>query len=83
MTSIDQDGTQKGFDLNLISNVKKNISIPLIASGGMGKEEDLINVINDCDIDTVALATVLHKNKFSVKELKKILESKDFYVRNL
>ena len=83
LTSIDQDGTQKGFDLNLISNVKKNISIPLIASGGMGKEEDLINVINDCDIDTVALATVLHKNKFSVKELKKILESKNFYVRNL
>jgi len=83
LTSIDQDGTQKGFDLNLISNVKKNISIPLIASGGMGKEEDLINVINDCDIDTVALATVLHKNKFSVKKLKKILESKNFYVRNL
>ena len=49
----------------------------------MGKEEDMIDVINDCDIDTVALATVLHKNKFSVKELKKILKSKNFYVRNL
>jgi len=83
LTSIDQDGTQKGFDLNLISNVKKNISIPLIASGGMGKEEDMIDVINDCDIDTVALATVLHKNKYSVRELKKILKSKNFNVRNL
>ena len=83
LTSIDQDGTQKGFDLNLISNVKKNISIPLIASGGMGKAEDLVNVINDCDIDTVALATVLHKNKYSVRELKKILKSKNFKVRNL
>ena len=83
LTSIDQDGTQKGFDLNLISNVKKNISIPLIASGGMGKEEDMIDVINDCDIDTVALATVLHKKKYSVRELKKILKSKNFKVRNL
>ena len=83
LTSIDQDGTQKGFDLNLISNVKKNISIPLIASGGMGKKEDMIDVINDCDIDTVALATVLHKNKYSVRELKKILKSKNFNVRNL
>ncbi len=82
LTSIDQDGTQKGFDLNLISSVKKNISIPLIVSGGMGKEKDLINVINDCDIDTVALASVLHKNKFSIKELKKILQSNNFYVRN-
>ena len=79
---MDQDGTQKGFDLNLISSVKKNISIPLIVSGGMGKEKDLINVINDCDIDTVALASVLHKNKFSIKELKKILQSNNFYVRN-
>ena len=81
LTSIDQDGTGKGFDLDLISNVKKNVSVPIIVSGGMGKAKDLINVVSFCDIESVALATVLHKNIFSIRDLKKILISQNFRVR--
>ena len=82
LTSIDQDGTKKGFDLDLISNVKKNISVPIIASGGMGKKEHLIEAVSSCDIDSIAIATALHKNIFSVKDLKKILISENFQVRH-
>ena len=71
LTSIDQEGTKKGFDINLVKNVKENISVPVIASGGMGKVEDLIQVVNSCDVDAVAMANVLHKNILTVKDLKK------------
>jgi cyclase len=81
LTSIDQEGTKKGFDINLVKNVKENISVPVIASGGMGKVEDLIQVVNSCDVDAVAMANVLHKNILTVKDLKKNLSSENFYFR--
>ena len=81
LTSVDQEGTTKGFDINLIKKVKENISIPVIASGGMGKTIDLIEVINNCNVDAVAMAHVLHKNILTVKTIKQSLLSKNINVR--
>ena len=81
LTSIDQEGTNKGFDINLVKNVKKNVSVPVIASGGMGKVEDLIEVVNICNVDAVAMANVLHKNILTIKDIKKKLFSENFYFR--
>lgn len=81
LTSVDQEGTSKGFDLDLIKSVKKNVSVPVIASGGMGKIEDLIQVVNICDADAVAMANVLHKNILTIRNLKENLLSKNFSVR--
>ena len=81
LTSIDQEGTAKGFDINLVKKVKENISIPVIASGGMGKTIDLIEVINNCNVDAVAMAHVLHKNILTVKTIKQSLLSKNINVR--
>ena len=81
LTSVDQEGTTKGFDINLIKKVKENISIPVIASGGMGKTIDLIEMINSCNVDAVAMAHVLHKNILTVKTIKQSLLSKNINVR--
>ena len=81
LTSVDQEGTTKGFDINLIKKVKENISIPVIASGGMGKTIDLIEVVNNCNVDAVAMAHVLHKNILTVKTIKQSLLSKNINVR--
>ena len=81
LTSIDQEGTTKGFDINLIKKVKESISIPVIASGGMGQMVDLIKVVNNCNVDAVAMAHVLHKNILTVKTIKQSLLSKNINVR--
>ncbi|MDC0059784.1 imidazole glycerol phosphate synthase cyclase subunit [Pelagibacteraceae bacterium] len=81
LTSIDQEGTSKGFDLHLVKIVKENTAVPLIASGGMGKTEDLVQLINECDVDAVAMANVLHKNILTIKKLKENLISKNYNIR--
>lgn len=81
LTSVDQEGTTKGFDISLIKKVKESISIPVIASGGMGKTIDLIEVVNNCNVDAVAMAHVLHKNILTVKTIKQSLLSKNINVR--
>lgn len=81
LTSIDQDGTRKGFDTDLVQQVKKNISVPLIVSGGMGTIEDLTRIIEQFGVDAVAMATVLHKNIITVKKIREILVKKNFLVR--
>jgi len=71
LTSIDQEGTEKGFDVNLIKSVSKICSVPLIISGGMGKNQDLINVMNSSNIEAVAVASILHYEKTTIKKMKK------------
>jgi cyclase len=70
LTSIDQEGTEKGFDINLVKSVSKICSVPLIISGGMGKNQDLVNVINSSNIDAVAIASILHYEKTTIKKIK-------------
>ena len=81
LTSIDQEGTGRGFDISLVKNVKEKVNIPVIASGGMGKNEDLIQLIKSCKVDAVAIANVLHKNILTVKEIKNNLSLKNFKIR--
>ena len=81
LTSIDQEGTGRGFDISLVKNVKEKVNIPVIASGGMGKNEDLIQLIKSCKVDAVAIANVLHKNILTLKEIKNNLSLKNFKIR--
>lgn len=69
ITSIDKEGTKKGFDLNLLSEISKISSIPVIASGGAG---DIAHIqkVKDLNISAVALASILHYDKESVTSIK-------------
>lgn len=70
LTSVDLEGTRKGFDLELVKAVSDIVPIPVIASGGMGKEEDFIQVVNEGHADAVAAASVLHYGNFTISDIK-------------
>lgn len=88
LTSIDNEGTRKGFDIELIENFTKflndkNISIPLIVSGGMGKLEDLKNLYNMEFIDTVAVADLLHYKRKTIEQIKSFASNIGFEIRKI
>ena len=70
LTSIDKEGTRKGFDIELIRLASQITEVPIIASGGLGKVNDLIDVINIGKADSAAVADAIHYKRISVKELK-------------
>ena len=83
LTSIDNEGTQKGFDNTLIKTVSNNVSIPVIASGGMGSIEHAKSVIEDAKADAIAMALVLHYSKYSIRKIRSSLIADDVNVRKL
>ncbi|WP_199741608.1 glycosyl amidation-associated protein WbuZ [Legionella sp. km535] len=83
LTSIDQEGTRKGFDLELVKQVSEAVSIPVIASGGMGRLEDLTDVIREGKADAVAMADVLHYKRLSLSEIRNYALDNDIHVRTL
>jgi imidazole glycerol-phosphate synthase subunit HisF len=81
LTSVNQDGTKKGFDIELVEKVSNSISIPVIASGGFGKPEDFEKAINQCNVNAVAIASALHYDNFTIKEIKHYLRNKSILIR--
>lgn len=70
ITSIDREGTKKGFDVALLKAVTSEASIPVIASGGMGKVSDFAEVVKDGGADAVAMADVLHYGRLQIHEIR-------------
>ena len=81
MTSVDKEGTCRGFDVDLINQVSSTVSIPVIASGGMGKLLDLDELIEGSDVNGVAIANVLHYKKNQIREIKERISSLGVKVR--
>ncbi len=81
VTSMDRDGTQVGYDINLISNISSKVNIPVIASGGVGKLDHLVDGIKLGNASAVLAASIFHYGKHSVKESKEYLDSKGIPVR--
>jgi cyclase len=80
MNSMDADGTQQGFDLDLIAAVRKIVDVPLIASGGAGKVEDFAPAVN-AGADAVLAASVFHFGQISIADVKSDLSSQGITVR--
>lgn len=70
LISVDREGTAKGFDVDLIKAVTEVVSIPVIASGGMGKLTDIDPVIQEGHADAIAMAHVLHYNHLTIKDVR-------------
>lgn len=83
LTSVDRDGTKKGFDVDLVREVSSLLSIPLIASGGMGALDDFENVVLNGGADGVALASVLHYDLLGVRQIREFALSKGLPVRRI
>lgn len=71
LTSVDYDGTMKGFDINLVKAVSQAVSIPVIACGGLGCAKDLYDIFEKGNADAAAGGACFHFNKIGVLELKK------------
>jgi len=81
LTSVDREGTRKGFDLDLVGIVTSEVSVPVIASGGMGKPSDLVDVVKQSKADAVAMADILHYGRSTVGDLRRFAQSAGVEVR--
>lgn len=70
LTSVDQEGTRKGFDVDLVRSVSKAVPVPVIASGGMGNVMHLVDVVQNGAADAVAVADMLHYNRATLGEVR-------------
>ena len=81
ITSIDRDGTMKGYDIELINKVTKNANIPVVASGGAGSFNDMFKAIHEGGASAVAAASIFHFTQKTPNEAKEFLHSKGIPVR--
>jgi cyclase len=81
VTSMDRDGTQVGYDNELMSNITALVNIPVIASGGVGNLDHLVDGIKLGNASAVLAASIFHYGKHSVKDAKEYLASKGIPVR--
>lgn len=71
VTSIDREGTRKGFDIDLVKAISAEVSVPVIASGGMGKLSDMLTVVQEGQADAVAMADILHYDRATISQIRK------------
>lgn len=81
LTSVDQEGTRKGFDLALIQAVSDSVPVPVIASGGMGSPEHLQEAVEQGHADAVAMADILHYGRMSLPEVREQAHQAEIRVR--
>jgi len=81
LTSMDFDGTKKGFDIDLTNRVSQAVNIPVIASGGAGKKEDFYNLFLKTKADAGLAASIFHYGEVSIADIKRYLYKKGIPVR--
>jgi len=83
LTSMDRDGTKTGYDLDLLSTVRKAVTVPVIASGGAGTIEHCVNALQGDHADAVLLASVFHRREISIADLKNGMAEAGIPVRSV
>ncbi len=81
LTSIDKDGTKEGYDILLTREVVKSTSIPVIASGGCGKPDDMVEIFKESNVDAALAASIFHYQSRGVNGVKRHLKDKQIPVR--
>lgn len=82
LTSVDRDGTEKGYDLELISSVTKHLTIPVICNGGAGVPGDCIHAVKS-GADALAAASIFHFSQYTPNDMKSALRNENIPVRLL
>ena len=81
LTSIDKDGTKDGYDTLLTKSIVDSVSVPVIASGGCGKPDDMADVFKQTNVDAALAASIFHYRTHSVNGVKAFLKDKGIPVR--
>ena len=82
LNSIDADGTQAGYELNLTSLISTNVKIPVIASGGAGNKEHIYDVFTDGNADAALIASMVHYGTYTISDIKSYLGLNGVKVRS-
>jgi cyclase len=80
-TSMDKDGTEDGYDIELTRTISEKVNVPVIASGGAGKPEHFVEVFTEGKADAALAASVFHYNKYPVPVIKEFLRGQGVIVR--
>jgi cyclase len=83
LTSVDQDGTCRGFDVDLVKAVAEAVRVPVIASGGMGEVRHLVDVVKTGKADAVAMANIIHYKRSSLIAIREGVMAAGIPVRKL
>ena len=81
LTSMDRDGTKNGFDLQLTRAISDAVSVPVIASGGVGNLDHLVDGVLKGGADAVLAASIFHFGEYSVPEAKRYMAERGIEVR--
>ena len=81
LTSMDRDGTKDGYDLELTRSVAESVNVPVIASGGAGTLDHLVEVIHEGKADAVLAASIFHYGEFSIHQAKEHMAARGVPVR--
>jgi cyclase len=83
LTSVDNEGTRSGFDIALVRAVSAAVSVPIIASGGMGSPTHMVDVVETGGADGVAMADILHYDRMELSEIRNLARAAGLQVRKL
>lgn len=81
LTSMDQDGQKNGYDIGLTKSVSEAVNVPVIASGGCGSPEHMLEVFKDAGADAALAASIFHFGEYSIPATKKYLRKEKILVR--
>jgi cyclase len=81
INSIDADGTKDGYEIRLTRMMADAVGIPVIASGGAGKPEHLYDVLTEGHADAALVASIVHYNEYTCRQLKEYLSGRGIKVR--
>ena len=82
INSKDKDGMMQGFDIDLIKLVANTVQVPIIASSGAGNTNQILNLVKETNCDAVSIASLLHYNIDTIKNIKKSLKENKIFVRS-
>lgn len=81
VTSVDQDGSRKGFDMELVRTMAELSAAPLVVAGGAGEPADIADVLGDELADGVMIASIFHSGEYNIENVKQFLVSRGIQVR--
>jgi cyclase len=81
LTSIDADGTENGYDIELTKAICESVRVPVIASGGCGSARHMLNVFDRADVDAALAASIFHFEKSTIDKVKRYLKRSGVRIR--
>ncbi len=81
LNSIDADGTKAGYDIEITRRISENVGVPVVASGGAGNLDHMVDVLKEGNADAVLAASIFHFGEYTVGEVKEHLARADIPVR--